>query len=100
RFPVSKGHLLSREDLLLRRHIQALMCHFSTRWKRQDVNCDAVVDGLQRLQELERDGLVRVEPAGITVTTQGRPFIRNICMAFDARLWKRKPGTRIFSSSI
>lgn len=100
RFPVSKGHLLSKEDQLLRHHIQALMCHFSTSWKRQDVNCDAVVDGLQRLQELERDGLVQVKPAGITVTTQGRPFIRNICMAFDARLWKRKPGTRIFSSSI
>lgn len=99
-FPISRGHILNPEDLLLRRHIRDLMCQFSTGWTRQDVNCDAVVEGLQRLQELEQDGLVKVEPAGIAVTEKGRPFIRNICMAFDARLWRGKPGTRIFSSSI
>lgn len=98
--PISRGHILNQEDLLLRRHIQDLMCQFSTGWTRLDVNCDAVTEGLQRLQELEQDGLVKVEPAGVAVTEKGRPFIRNICMAFDARLWRGKPGTRIFSSSI
>lgn len=99
-FPVCRGHMLNQEDLLLRRHIRELMCNFSTSWTRQDVNCDAIMDGLQRLRELEQDGLVKVEPAGVAVTEKGRPFIRNICMAFDARLWRGNPAARIFSSSI
>ncbi|WPQ64180.1 oxygen-independent coproporphyrinogen III oxidase [Chitinophaga sancti] len=99
-FPVVRGHILSTEDLLLRRHIQALMCNFETTWNKADVQCDAIVEGLQRLQELERDGLVAVKPRKVFVTEKGRPFIRNICMAFDARLWRRQPQSQLFSSAI
>src|SRR5690606_13363965 len=86
RVPVVRGHLLDREDLLLRRHIHALMCRFETAWNKADTQCDAIVEGLERLQEPEKDGLVNVLPGKISVTAKGRPFIRNICMAFDARL--------------
>lgn len=99
-FPIVRGHLLSREDLLIRKHIHALMCKFETSWNREDTQCDAIMEGLERLQELEKDGLVNVLPKKITVTPQGRPFIRNICMAFDARLWKQLPQTQIFSKAI
>lgn len=99
-FPVVRGHILSREDLLLRRHIHALMCSFETQWNKADTQCDAVIEGLQRLQEPERDGLVMVYPKKVMVTMKGRPFIRNICMAFDARLWEQLPQSQLFSNAI
>lgn len=100
RLPLVKGHVLNREDLLLRRHIQSLMCSFETRCTREDARCHAVMDALQRLQEPERDGLVQIQPGKVTVTAKGRPFIRNICMAFDARLYRRQPATTLFSKAI
>ncbi len=98
--PVVRGHLLNQEDRLLRRHIQSLMCRFETSWTRQDTQCDAITEGLQRLQEPERDGLVEVLPGKVRVTEKGKPFIRNICMAFDARLWRNLPQTELFSKAI
>lgn len=95
-----KGHVLSAEDTLLRGHIHDLMCRFSTSWNKTDTQSDAIQDALQRLEELEKDGLVNVLPKGISVTVKGRPFIRNICMAFDARLWKQLPQTQLFSKTI
>jgi len=100
KFPVVRGHLLNEEDLLIRGHIHNLMCRFSTTWRKADTQCDAIVDGIERLQELERDGLVDVLPDRIVVTPQGRTFIRNICMAFDARLWRKLPASQLFSSAI
>ncbi|SFD33593.1 oxygen-independent coproporphyrinogen-3 oxidase [Chitinophaga sp. CF118] len=99
-FPVVRGHILSQEDLLLRRHIHALMCSFETTWNKADTQCDAIVEGLQRLQELEKDGLVIIHPKKVSVTEKGRPFIRNICMAFDARLWQQLPQSQLFSNAI
>ena len=33
RIPVYRGHILSEEDLILRRHILNLMCQFHTSWE-------------------------------------------------------------------
>jgi oxygen-independent coproporphyrinogen-3 oxidase len=76
------------------------MCGFETTWNKADTQCDAIMEGLQRLQEPEKDGLVIVHPKKIAVTLKGRPFIRNICMAFDARLWKQLPQSQLFSNAI
>ncbi|MFB6455937.1 oxygen-independent coproporphyrinogen III oxidase [Chitinophaga sp. Hz27] len=99
-FPIVRGHILSEEDLLIRGHIHDLMCNFETRWHKPDTQCDAVIAGIDRLQELERDGLVNVMPDRVQVTTTGRTFIRNICMAFDARLWRKLPSSQLFSQAI
>lgn len=98
--PVVKGHVLSSEDMRLRKHIQSLMCRFETFLNRTDAHCSAVMEGMARLQELESDGLVAVLPGRIQVTEKGRPFIRNICMAFDARLWRKAPQSELFSRAI
>jgi oxygen-independent coproporphyrinogen-3 oxidase len=34
---------------------------------------------------LQQDGLIELHGTGLRVTALGRPFLRNICMAFDAR---------------
>lgn len=98
--PVVRGHVLTAEDMRLRNHIQSLMCRFETSLNRADAHCSAVMEGMGRLREMERDGLVSILPGRIQVTEAGRPFIRNICMAFDARLWRKAPQSQLFSKAI
>ncbi len=100
KLPVFRGHMLTKEDLRLRGHILNLMCRFETSWNRQDTECDAISEGLQRLQEMEHDGLVEVQPGKVIVTQKGKPYIRNICMAFDARLWRNVPQSELFSNAV
>jgi oxygen-independent coproporphyrinogen-3 oxidase len=96
--PILRGHVLSQEDLVLRRHILDLMCRFETRFDAEEESL--IAPGLQRLHEMASDGLVALTPDAVTVTEQGRPFVRNVCMAFDARLWDSEPKSRLFSQVI
>ncbi len=91
--PLFRGHILNGEDRLLRQHIEELMCYHETRWHK-DPAC------LHRLEEMERDGLVSIEQNRLVVLENGTPFIRNICMAFDAHLWRNTPQKTLFSSGI
>lgn len=99
RLPVFRGHVLDEEDLLLRPLILDLMCHFDS-----DLNevkdRPVISEALDRLHDLEEDGLVVVEDGHAKVTDTGRAFVRNICMAFDARLWRNAPQTQLFSKSV
>jgi oxygen-independent coproporphyrinogen-3 oxidase len=98
-FPYFKGHLLDREDLIIRKHITRLMCTFQTSWKNADDQCEALFEGLEKLDEAQMDGLLILKSDGIEVLPAGRNFIRNICMALDARLRRKQPLTQIFSST-
>ena len=55
---------------------------------------------LIKLQEMQQDGLVNIKLNQIFVTEKGKPFIRNICMAFDLLLQRNKPETQLFSMTI
>mgnify|MGYP006144915495 CR=1 FL=1 len=98
--PVFRGHLLSKEDLLIRKHILDLMCHFETRlnptpeWK--TLNDQIIHD----LSELITDGLVEILDDSILVTDNGVPFVRNVCMVFDQNLTNGLPTERLFSRTI
>jgi len=98
--PVFKGHFLSHEDLILRRHILNIMCRFETSWKEESEQHASLYDGLERLKEMVKDDLLTIEPFELRITEKGRPFVRNICMALDSRLWKSQPKTTIFSSTV
>lgn len=98
--PIFRGHILNEEDEILRRHILNIMCRFETSWNDKDeqsVDFDMV---LANLSELEKDGLVELDNQHIKVTDKGRPFVRNISMAFDLKLQRKKPDTRIFSMTV
>jgi oxygen-independent coproporphyrinogen III oxidase len=84
--PLQRGHLLDAEDQVLRRHILRLMTQLSTRWDLADDYTPHLSTIGERLAELKADGLVQLDEYGCRVTERGRPFLRNICMAFDARL--------------
>jgi oxygen-independent coproporphyrinogen-3 oxidase len=54
----------------------------------------------EKLRELVDDELVLLHASGCEVTEHGRAFIRNVCMAFDARLARKAPGTQLFSRTV
>ncbi len=103
-FPILRGHLLSRDDLILRRHILNIMCRMETTWSGRHDASEALFAGLARLEPLVADGLVVVEADGaggrLRVMPKGRPFLRNVCMALDARYWARQPRGRLFSEVV
>ncbi len=98
--PIIKGHLLTGEDQVIRRHILNIMCRYETDWADEKDQCDALFIGLERLGELESDGLVVRGPFKLKVTEKGSMFIRNICMALDARYWARQPEGVLFSQVV
>lgn len=99
-FPVFKGHLLTKEDLIIRRHILNIMCHFETFWEDESTQFSELQSTLQRLEEMEKDGLVYISEFSLTVPKDARPFVRNICMAFDLLLQKSGAKKNLFSKTI
>lgn len=98
--PFFKGHLLTREDMVTRGHITRLMCRFETQWENTIRQSESLFEGLNRLDGFIKDGLIELEPFHLKILPKGRPFVRNICMAFDARLWRKQPQTNLFSSTV
>ncbi|MGI9549825.1 MAG: oxygen-independent coproporphyrinogen III oxidase [Aurantibacter sp.] len=98
--PISKGHSLTVEDQGIRRHILNLMCRFKTSWHEKEERFLGLKSVKKRLKEMEIDGLVEILPMEISVTEKGKPFIRNICMAFDLHLHDSTPDSRQFSMTV
>ena len=98
--PIFRGHLLNKEDLIIRKHILNIMCKFETSWIDKEDQAESLYNALNRLKEMEIDGLIQRLPYRLIVTEEGKKFIRNIYMAFDARLWRNTPAQKIFSKVI
>lgn len=100
RIPIFKGHDLNKEDLIIRQHILNIMCHFETSWEDPSMQFPELSACLERLREMEQDQLVIIEDNRLYLPERARPFVRNVCMAFDLRLIRNQPKTRIFSMTI
>lgn len=100
KLPIYRGHLLTNEDLIIRRHILNLMCHFETSWNEKENYFDEIPTILIGLEEMQTDGLLEISKNKIQVTEAGKPFVRNICMAFDLMLKRKAPDTKLFSMTI
>ena len=100
KLPIFKGHLLTAEDLIIRKHILNIMCQFETSWEDPANYIPEIPEILLQLKEMKNDGLVVIKTNGILVTDAGKAFIRNICMAFDLRLKRKTPETQLFSMTI
>lgn len=100
KIPVFKGHILNEEDLIVRKHILNLMCNFETSWENEYEFLPEIPIILEQLDEMEIDGLIKIEPHKLKVTKSGKPFLRNICMAFDLRLKRKAPKTQLFSMTV
>jgi oxygen-independent coproporphyrinogen-3 oxidase len=76
------------------------MCQFKTSWEDPSLQFSELPIVLEQLNELEQDGLLHLKKNTITVTEKGKPFVRNICMAFDLHLLRKAPETKLFSMTI
>lgn len=95
--PIFKGHILDEADLVIRKHVLNIMCKGYTSWKLTEDKTPELNDGLLRMRWLAQDGLVLLSENDLIVTGRGKRFLRNICMALDARLWANQPSTQLFS---
>ena len=91
RLPVVRGLALSRDDLVRRAVIMALMCQGELQF--ESIELAHLIDfrsyfatELETLQTLQEQGLATVHSTGITVTEQGWFFIRAVAMVFDRYL--------------
>lgn len=98
--PVFRGHILNREDLIIRRHILNLMCNFKTSWENDFLYFPEIEEVKKQLSEMVSDGLIKIEGKKMEVTEAGKTFVRNVCMAFDLRLQRNIPNTKIFSMTV
>lgn len=105
--PISRGHVLTEEDQILRQHVLNLMTQMETHWGTHSDHSAAYTPYLDevfgKLEELKRDELLDIKQSSrgfsIRVSESGRAFLRNVCMAFDARLARKAPATRLFSQT-
>ncbi|SDH72985.1 oxygen-independent coproporphyrinogen-3 oxidase [Flavobacterium omnivorum] len=100
KLPVFRGHVLTTEDLIIRKHILNLMCQFKTSWNDTEGYFNEIPEIVYQLKEMENDGLLITTKNSIEVTENGKPYVRNICMAFDLRLKRKAPETELFSMTI
>lgn len=91
RLPVVRGLALSRDDLIRRAVIMALMCQGELLF--EPVEQAWLIDfrkyfaaELEQLEGLAAHGLVVLGPEGIQVTAMGWFFVRGIAMVFDRYL--------------
>ncbi|MBA5791630.1 oxygen-independent coproporphyrinogen III oxidase [Flavobacterium sp. xlx-214] len=97
--PVVKGHILTREDNVIRQVILDIICQFQTNLKFiYPIITKTTIKN--RLAELKKDELIFIENDFLYVTDKGKTFVRNICMAFDNHLINQQPTTQLFSMTI
>jgi oxygen-independent coproporphyrinogen-3 oxidase len=104
RFPVERGLLLGRDDLVRRDVIERLMCSDRVDMRAVErrhgiVFGDYFAAELERLAPMAEDGLLAIDSDAIRLTPLGRLLARNVAMAFDAYL-KRPGGKKIFSRTV
>lgn len=97
---VKKGYFLSEEDETFRQYILEIICKGEVSFAEKDL---PVLEQFTfpLLEELEKDGLIFWDKYGLTVTSQGHNFLRNICSAFDLYLRRNaKDNKNVFSKAI
>lgn len=98
--PLVNGHLLNKEDVIIRKKILELMCENKTSLEEELLEPDFLASIYSKLAALEADELVTVSNGNICITQKGNSFIRNISAAIDARLFKNDRAANTFSRAI
>ncbi|MDX5477857.1 MAG: oxygen-independent coproporphyrinogen III oxidase [Cyclobacteriaceae bacterium] len=98
-FAVSKGHIMSKEDIKNRNLILQLICNQEASW---DFCYYSLLgkNNWERLKTFREEGLIEFDASGIKIKTEGQPFIRNICMVFDSRMQEKEEQKFGFSKAI
>src|SRR5690606_6977998 len=94
--PTLRGHKLTPEDQKQREMILKFMTQGEVLIG-DDAERSDVEDFLRSMIE---DQLVYFEGSTLKLRSEGRPFLRNACVALDKRLREKKPDTKVFSQSL
>ena len=90
-FPIVRGLALTRDDLLRRAVIMAVMCQGRVEYESFELAYlvrfeEVFANELQRLRALEEMGLVEIGAQSFQVTPTGWYFVRAVAMTFDRYL--------------
>lgn len=101
---IIKGYLLTHDDKIRRQTIMQLMCdmglNFDNMSEKLSINFrEYFADVLTEFDDMVGDGLLTLNSNELQVTDNGRLFIRNIAMKFDAYL-KKKAAPNQYSRTI
>ena len=99
RLPIVRGLALSRDDLVRRAVIMALMCQGELLFEPLEQAWlidfrEYFATELERLGEMQEQGLVHIDGESVRVTPMGWYFIRGIAMVFDRYLQADRNRTR------
>jgi len=108
RFPVERGYVLDRDDLIRRETIARLMCNLwldTTAIEREfgivfSAYFAAELAELSAADGPVAHGFVVVAPDHIEVAGLGRFFVRNVAMVFDRYLKSRTKDKPVFSRTV
>lgn len=100
KLPILKGHHLTQQDLVVRKKILDLICKYETSWTEEELLSFGLEINFEMLEELKADQLITINDNGIKVLDKGKPFIRNICMPFDVRMWTTRGKDVVFSKTV
>lgn len=98
-FAISKGHMMSKEDIETRNLILKLICNHEADWN----FCYYSVLGKRnwdKLKTFAEEGIIEFDAKGIKILPSGLPFVRNVCMVFDLRMQEKEERKFGFSKSI
>lgn len=102
--PTLRGLSLSQDDHLRKAVIEELICN--CRLDFAQISLSFGIDfksyfaqELKASEPLAEDGLLLLDPDGISVLPRGQILIRNICMIWDAYLPQQAAGERLFSQT-
>lgn len=95
---IAKGHLMSEEDILLRKCILQLCCQ--SRLDRSLLDQAATPSMYETLIGMEDEGILYLMDDGLTIRSAGRPFVRNVCQIFDKRMNDINQSKQVFSKAI
>ncbi|HTW69972.1 MAG TPA: oxygen-independent coproporphyrinogen III oxidase [Acetobacteraceae bacterium] len=88
--PITRGIALTAEDRLRRAVIETLMCTNAVDLRavaaQHRADPATLMNAAPALQSLARDGLVQWDGMRVTLTPEGRPFVRAVAAAFDTYL--------------
>lgn len=81
--PIFRGHFHSALDSELKVHIKELMCNFKTHYSENSWIEKHSAEFKEQLNTFQNDGILEWKKGEITITKEGRPFVRNVCMMLD-----------------
>ena len=103
--PFFRGILLNKDDIIRKEIIMKLLCHGEVTTSEIEEKYNIIFesyfsDGLEKLEELIKDGIVIYSNQCIAVTDIGQFFLRNIASVFDYYLQIKNGEQRVYSKTI